>query len=63
MLDMVQPETPGKIALSDLKQCQMSNIFFDTFFNLEKYLEHDQRDPFAMQRDGEPGQPVSLFCL
>ncbi|XP_043232617.1 chromatin modification-related protein eaf-1-like isoform X1 [Amphibalanus amphitrite] len=59
MLDMVQPETPGKIALSDLKQCQMSNIFFDTFFNLEKYLEHDQRDPFALQRDGEPGQTMS----
>ncbi|XP_037081236.1 serine/threonine-protein phosphatase 2A regulatory subunit B'' subunit alpha-like isoform X2 [Pollicipes pollicipes] len=59
MLDMVQPETHGKIALSDLKQCQMANIFFDTFFNLEKYLEHDQRDPFAMQRDGEPGQPMS----
>lgn len=29
----------------------MTPIFFDTFFNLEKYLEHEQRDPFATQRD------------
>ncbi|XP_076270130.1 serine/threonine-protein phosphatase 2A regulatory subunit B'' subunit beta-like isoform X9 [Rhynchophorus ferrugineus] len=51
MLDMVKPKTPGKIALSDLKRCKMTPIFFDTFFNLEKYLDHEQRDPFASQRD------------
>ena len=50
MLDMIHPETPGKISLSDLKRCKMTSIFFDTFFNLEKYLDHEQRDPFA-QRD------------
>ncbi|XP_065163604.1 serine/threonine-protein phosphatase 2A regulatory subunit B'' subunit alpha isoform X3 [Atheta coriaria] len=51
MLDMVKPATPGKIALSDLKKCKMTPIFFDTFFNFEKYLDHEQRDPFASQRD------------
>lgn len=40
----------GKITLSDLKRCRMAHIFFDTFFNLEKYLDHEQRDPFAVQK-------------
>ena len=53
MLDMIQPKVPGKISLSDLKKCKMTPIFFDTFFNLEKYLDHEQRDPFASQRDHE----------
>lgn len=30
----------------------MAHIFFDTFFNLEKYLDHEQRDPFAVQKVG-----------
>uniref|UniRef100_A0A1B6CQV9 EF-hand domain-containing protein n=1 Tax=Clastoptera arizonana TaxID=38151 RepID=A0A1B6CQV9_9HEMI len=51
MLDMIRPATPGKISLNDLKKCKMTPIFFDTFFNLEKYLDHEQRDPFASQRD------------
>ncbi|GAB6020182.1 Serine/threonine-protein phosphatase 2A regulatory subunit B'' subunit beta, variant 2 [Chamberlinius hualienensis] len=51
MLDMVLPKCPGKISLSDLKRCKMTSIFFDTFFNLEKYLDHEQKDPFAFQRD------------
>ncbi|XP_050447679.1 serine/threonine-protein phosphatase 2A regulatory subunit B'' subunit alpha isoform X2 [Cataglyphis hispanica] len=51
MLDMIHPVTPGKISLSDLKKCKMTSIFFDTFFNLEKYLDHEQRDPFASMRD------------
>ncbi|KAK9754407.1 EF-hand domain pair [Popillia japonica] len=60
MLDMVKPKIPGKIALSDLKRCKMTPIFFDTFFNLEKYLDHEQRDPFASQRDHDiDGQELS----
>ncbi|XP_047466892.1 serine/threonine-protein phosphatase 2A regulatory subunit B'' subunit alpha-like [Mugil cephalus] len=51
MLDLVKPENPGKITLGDLKRCRMAHIFFDTFFNLEKYLDHEQRDPFAVQKD------------
>lgn len=60
MLDMVKPKFPGKITLSDLKRCKMTPIFFDTFFNLEKYLDHEQRDPFASQRDHDfDGQEMS----
>lgn len=51
MLDMVSPRREGQITLGDLKACKMTNIFFDTFFNLDKFLEHEQRDPFANARD------------
>lgn len=40
----------GKITLRDLKKCKLSHIFFDTFFNIEKYLEHEQKDPFSLIR-------------
>nr|CAG4647646.1 EOG090X00JH [Moina brachiata]SVE92839.1 EOG090X00JH [Moina brachiata] len=62
MLDMIHPSVPGKVSLNDLKRCQMTPIFFDTFFNLEKYLDHEQRDPFASQRDpdAESDEPQKL---
>uniref|UniRef100_A0A8C5EGX1 Serine/threonine-protein phosphatase 2A regulatory subunit B'' subunit beta-like n=1 Tax=Gouania willdenowi TaxID=441366 RepID=A0A8C5EGX1_GOUWI len=60
MLDLVKPEVEGKIALRDLKKCKMSHIFFDTFFNIEKYLDHEQKDPFSVIREVETeGQEVS----
>lgn len=49
-LDMVKPELGDKIRLSDLKRCRLCHIFFDTFFNLPKYLQHEQRDPFSNLR-------------
>lgn len=60
MLDMVRPEENDKISLRDLKKCRMTPIFFDTFFNLEKYLDHEQRDPFASHRAEEDGSEVSI---
>ncbi|XP_077866197.1 serine/threonine-protein phosphatase 2A regulatory subunit B'' subunit beta-like [Saccoglossus kowalevskii] len=57
MLDMVKPSESDVIKLSDLKACHMTNIFFDTFFNLEKYLEHEQRDPFSSARDHDYDGP------
>ncbi|XP_049453129.1 serine/threonine-protein phosphatase 2A regulatory subunit B'' subunit alpha isoform X1 [Epinephelus fuscoguttatus] len=57
MLDLVKPESAGKITLGDLKRCRMAHIFFDTFFNLEKYLDHEQRDPFAVQKDIDSDGP------
>lgn len=60
MLDLVKPEVEGKITLRDLKRCKLSHIFFDTFFNIEKYLEHEQKDPFSVIRELEAdGQEVS----
>ncbi|XP_003992147.1 serine/threonine-protein phosphatase 2A regulatory subunit B'' subunit alpha isoform X3 [Felis catus] len=57
MLDLVKPASDGKITLRDLKRCRMAHIFYDTFFNLEKYLDHEQRDPFAVQKDVENEGP------
>ena len=59
MLDMIRPATKNQITLQDLKRCKMTPVFFDTFFNLEKYLDHEQRDPFATQREvDEDGNEV-----
>ncbi|XP_065296035.1 platelet binding protein GspB isoform X4 [Dermacentor albipictus] len=59
MLDMVQPKQKGKVSLADLKRCKMTPIFFDTFFNLEKYLDHEQRDPFASRDHDGDGMEIS----
>ena len=53
MLDMIKPMKKDCVTLSDLKRCKMTPIFFDTFFNLEKYMEHEQRDPFAQKENEE----------
>ncbi|XP_010899685.1 serine/threonine-protein phosphatase 2A regulatory subunit B'' subunit beta isoform X2 [Esox lucius] len=58
MLDLVKPEAEGKITLRDLKRCKMSHIFYDTFFNIEKYLDHEQKDPFSVEVETE-GQEMS----
>ena len=56
---MIGPKKANMVSLSDLRSCPMTPIFFDTFFNLEKYLDHEQRDPFASQRDmDEDGNEV-----
>ncbi|XP_053733293.1 serine/threonine-protein phosphatase 2A regulatory subunit B'' subunit beta isoform X2 [Synchiropus splendidus] len=60
MLDLVKPEVKGKITLRDLKRCKLSHVFFNTFFNIEKYLNQEQRDPFSVVGEMEPdGQEVS----
>ncbi|XP_066474834.1 serine/threonine-protein phosphatase 2A regulatory subunit B'' subunit alpha-like [Tiliqua scincoides] len=57
MLDLVKPECDGRVTLRDLKKCRMAHVFYNTFFNLEKYLDNEQRDPFAVQKDVENDSP------
>lgn len=46
------PPTPlGKISLSDLKACKMTPVFFNTFVNVDKYLDYEQRDPVALVKE------------
>lgn len=59
MLDLVRPSVPGRVSLADLKRCRLTPIFFDTFFNMEKYLDHEQRDPFASRSDDADGMAMS----
>ncbi|NWI91832.1 P2R3A phosphatase, partial [Pitta sordida] len=57
MLDLVKPEREGRVTLRDLKRCRMAHVFYNTFFNLEKYLDNEQRDPFAVQKDVDSDGP------
>jgi len=50
ILDLINPKEKNKISLADLKRTKMATIFFDTFINLEKYLEHESRE-FVSTRD------------
>lgn len=63
MLDMIRPKVYGKISLSDMKNCKMTSVFFDTFFNLAKFLDHEQRDPFASRNHGLDGEEVMYFII
>ena len=63
MLDMIKPARSDCVTLGDLKRCRMTHVFFDTFFNLEKYLDHEQRDPFASHRDEYVSQAIKIFDL
>lgn len=51
MLDMVRPRELNRISLGDLKNCKSTPIFYDTFINMDKYLEHEQKDPFGRAED------------
>jgi len=33
-------------------------VFFDTFFNLDKWLEHEQKDPFQSSKDDGESESV-----
>ncbi|XP_015991723.2 serine/threonine-protein phosphatase 2A regulatory subunit B'' subunit beta isoform X3 [Rousettus aegyptiacus] len=57
MLDLVKPQNEGKITLHDLKSCKLANVFFDTFFNIEKYLDHEQREQASLLRESESEGP------
>lgn len=59
---MIKPVKRDCITLSDLKKCKMTPIFFDTFFNLEKYMEHEQKDPFTQKENGEVNNFEKFNC-
>jgi serine/threonine-protein phosphatase 2A regulatory subunit B'' len=52
VVDMLQCSSTG-IRLKDFKRNpQLAANVFNTLFNLDKYLEHEQRDPFAAAASG-----------
>ncbi|XP_045394044.1 serine/threonine-protein phosphatase 2A regulatory subunit B'' subunit beta isoform X2 [Lemur catta] len=57
MLDLVKPRSEGKITLHDLKRCKLANVFFDTFFNIEKYLDHEQKEQVSLLRESDSDGP------
>ncbi|XP_040192206.1 serine/threonine-protein phosphatase 2A regulatory subunit B'' subunit beta isoform X2 [Rana temporaria] len=59
MLDLVKPQCEGKITLHDLKKCKQANLFLDTFLNLDKYLDHEQKEPFSTVQVENEGQELT----
>eukprot|EP00662_Eupelagonemidae_sp_cell21_P007720 gene7720-19822_t len=47
MTDIIKPANPKEIRLLDLKGCRLSGNFFNSLFNLNKFIAFEQRDPFA----------------
>jgi serine/threonine-protein phosphatase 2A regulatory subunit B'' len=51
-MDLIQPEYPNKIMLSDLKKCRSAPLLFDMIFDLRKYDSHVRRiDPIFREHD------------
>jgi len=51
LTDLADPAIEGAFTLKDLKQCQMAGNYFNTLFNLNKYLAFEQRDPFINKQE------------
>jgi len=45
------------ISLRDLKACKLMPVFFNTFVNVEKYLDYEQRDPMSSLREEDSEGP------
>mmetsp|Transcript_8153 Transcript_8153/g.18600 ORF Transcript_8153/g.18600 Transcript_8153/m.18600 type:complete len:347 (+) Transcript_8153:559-1599(+) len=56
MSDMIHPEQPGRIRLTDLVRRDIvanAGVVFDALFNLDKFMSFEQRDPFAERHKRE----------
>lgn len=56
MIDMIKPKSQDYIVVEDFLQpecCQVSGALFDALFNLNKYLQFEQRDPFMERQKRE----------
>eukprot|EP00978_Attheya_sp_CCMP212_P001475 scaffold3123_cov57-Attheya_sp.AAC.3 len=56
MIDMIKPAHKDYLVVEDFLQpecCQVSGALFDALFNLNKYLQFEQRDPFMERQKRE----------
>eukprot|EP00658_Telonema_sp_P-2_P006086 TRINITY_DN12316_c0_g1_i1.p1 TRINITY_DN12316_c0_g1~~TRINITY_DN12316_c0_g1_i1.p1 ORF type:complete len:452 (-),score=94.52 TRINITY_DN12316_c0_g1_i1:255-1610(-) len=53
--DMICPAKDSEITVKDIKACQMAGCFFNTLFNLNKFLAYEQRDPFLARQEAADG--------
>lgn len=51
LLDSIKPRDPNKVSICDIKNSKLSTLFFDTFVNIGKYLEHESSDFGSSTRD------------
>ena len=52
-----------KVTLRDLKGCKLAPIVINTFMNLEKYLEYEQRDPVLAAAAKVMGPNTCICCM
>jgi hypothetical protein len=51
-MDLIKPQFPNKILLSDLKRCKSAGLVFDMIFDLRKYDSYCRRiDPIFREHD------------
>jgi len=55
LTDMICPAIEGEITVKDIKASQMASCFFNTLFNLNKFLAYEQRDPFTARQEAAEG--------
>lgn len=53
-LDIVSPKEHTKISLSDIKKCKQPSLFFNIFLNIQKFLDHELKDPLTNKEGEEP---------
>ena len=48
---MVNPAVKNFITAVDLKRSKMAHIFFDSLFNVSKFLYHESKDTATIRRE------------
>uniref|UniRef100_A0A8C9B3D3 Uncharacterized protein n=1 Tax=Prolemur simus TaxID=1328070 RepID=A0A8C9B3D3_PROSS len=57
MLDVVKPRNQG--GSPGRGRCKLANVVFDTFFSIEKYLDHEQKEQVSLLRASVVGRAGS----
>jgi len=53
--DMIKPEKAGQFTVRDLRNNKLTPVFFNMIFNLAKFVQFEQRDPYLI--GGERNTP------
>jgi serine/threonine-protein phosphatase 2A regulatory subunit B'' len=51
LLDLVKPAAALSVTVADLKRCQLAPVFFDTLFNLAKFVLRETKHPSAIREE------------
>eukprot|EP00047_Mylnosiga_fluctuans_P023664 m.143135 g.143135 ORF g.143135 m.143135 type:complete len:548 (-) comp9660_c0_seq2:161-1804(-) len=52
-IDMVSPKNRHAISLADIKRSRQAPLFFNTFCNVNKFLDVEEKDPFQAQKENQ----------
>jgi serine/threonine-protein phosphatase 2A regulatory subunit B'' len=63
LLDMVKPEDPAAIKVTDLARSGMADVFFNTLFDLQKFLVREYQFPLVNANFGDVTKNLSPWEL